>query len=117
MYLDGCWYELTIKPALIPSNNPLHALDVELFSAYILEPLLGIKDQRRDPRIDFVGGIHSFNELEQRIHNKKAVVAFALFPTTMQELLTIADAHLIMPPKSTWFEPKLADGLICYGYN
>ena len=116
MYLDQQWFELKINPNLMTANNPLQALDVPLLSQFILMPLLNIQDERRDQRLEFIGGSHGVKELENYVNAKKAVVAFALCPTTMNELLTVADAGDIMPPKSTWFEPKLADGLICYAY-
>ncbi|MDO9273276.1 MAG: DUF1015 family protein [Rugosibacter sp.] len=109
----GVWYRLTIKADLIP-NDPVTRLDVSLLSDHLLAPLLGITDLRRDKRIDFVGGIRGLSELEKRVDSGEMAAAFALFPTSMQQLMRVADSNQIMPPKSTWFEPKLADGLISH---
>ncbi len=114
MYLDGNWYRLQIKPELIPNNNPVAQLDVSLLANNLIEPVLGISDPRRDKRIDFVGGIRGLGELERRVDSGEMAVAFALFPTTMDQLISVADAGEVMPPKSTWFEPKLADGLVSH---
>lgn len=113
MYLDGQWYRLRIKPELIPSD-PVARLDVSLLQANLLDPILGIKDPRRDSRIDFVGGIRGLGELEKRVNSGEMQVAFALHATPMQDLMAVADAGEVMPPKSTWFEPKLADGLVSH---
>ena len=113
MYLDGQWYRLRIKPELIPSD-PVARLDVSLLQANLLDPILGIKDPRRDSRIDFVGGIRGLSELEKRVNSGEMQVAFALHATPMQDLMAVADAGEVMPPKSTWFEPKLADGLVSH---
>ena len=109
----GEWYRLTIKAPLIP-NDPVSRLDVSLLSDHLLGPLLGITDLRRDKRIDFVGGIRGLTELEKRVDSGEMAVAFALFPTSMQQLMRVADNNQVMPPKSTWFEPKLADGLVSH---
>ncbi len=111
MYLDRRWYHLAIRPELVPVQDPVRRLDVSVLSEQILAPLLGIADLRRDTRIDFVGGIRGLPELERRVNSGEMAVAFALYPTQMAELMSVADAGKIMPPKSTWFEPKLADGL------
>ena len=87
-------------------------LDVSLLSDLVLSPLLGIQDPRTDKRIDFVGGIRGLKELEQRVDQGKAAVAFSMYPTRMEELIAVADSGQVMPPKSTWFEPKLADGMV-----
>jgi uncharacterized protein (DUF1015 family) len=113
MYLPGQWYRLTIKPPLIPVD-PVASLDVSLLSDHLLGPILGISDLRRDKRIDFIGGIRGLGELEQRVDSGEMAVAFALFPTGMQQLMRVADSNQVMPPKSTWFEPKLADGLVSH---
>lgn len=113
MYLDKTWYRLTIKPELVPSD-PVARLDVSLLSDYALGPILGIADLRRDKRIDFVGGIRGLNELERRVDSGEMAVAFALHPTRMDQLMAVADSNNVMPPKSTWFEPKLADGLVSH---
>ncbi len=111
MYVGGRWYRLAIKPELVPQHDPVRRLDVSVLSAQILDPILGIADLRRDKRIDFVGGIRGLGELEKRVNSGEMAVAFAMFPTQMAQLMSVADAGEVMPPKSTWFEPKLADGL------
>lgn len=113
MYLAGQWYCLKIQPSLIPSD-PVASLDVSLLADNLIAPVLGITDQRRDKRIDFVGGIRGLGELEKRVNSGEMAVAFALHPTSMHALMAVADAGQIMPPKSTWFEPKLADGLVSH---
>jgi uncharacterized protein (DUF1015 family) len=113
LYLDRKWYRLTIKPERVP-DDPVARLDVSLLQANLLGPLLGIQDPRRDARIDFVGGIRGLNELEKRVNSGEMQVAFALYPTPMQDLMAVADVGEVMPPKSTWFEPKLADGLVSH---
>lgn len=111
LYLDGGWHDLRLKspPA---ADAPVDRLDVSILSAEILAPLLGITDPRIDPRIDFIGGIRGMAELEKRVDSEDWAAAFALYPTAMEDLMALADASQIMPPKTTWFEPKLADGLI-----
>lgn len=113
MYLAGQWYCLKIQPGLIPSD-PVASLEVSLLADNLIAPVLGITDQRRDKRIDFVGGIRGLGELEKRVNSGEMAVAFALHPTSMHALMAVADAGQIMPPKSTWFEPKLADGLVSH---
>jgi uncharacterized protein (DUF1015 family) len=113
MYLGGQWYRLSIRPELVPSD-PVASLDVSLLQANLLDPLLGIRDPRTDKRIDFVGGMRGLHELEKRVDSGEMAVAFALFPTRMDALMAVADANQVMPPKSTWFEPKLADGLVSH---
>jgi len=112
MYLSGQWYRLTVHPERIPSDDPVAALDISLLTRYVITPLLGIEDQRRDKRIDFVGGIRGLEGLEKRVNSGEMAVAFAMYPTSLAELMAVADANQVMPPKSTWFEPKLADGLV-----
>lgn len=114
LYVDGNWYCLDIDPALIPADDPVASLDVSLLQDNLLAPLLGIGDPRTDNRIDFVGGIRGLKELERRVDNGDMQVAFALYPTRMEALMSVADANEVMPPKSTWFEPKLADGLVSH---
>ncbi|CAG4883651.1 conserved protein of unknown function [Georgfuchsia toluolica] len=114
LYLPGRWFTLTVKPELIPHADPVARLDVSLLSDNLLGPVLNITDLRRDKRIDFVGGIRGLRELEQRVDSGEMAAAFALHPTRMTELMAVADAGEIMPPKSTWFEPKLADGLVSH---
>ncbi|MEW8031345.1 MAG: DUF1015 family protein [Candidatus Thiodiazotropha endolucinida] len=113
MYLDGQWYRLRLDAAKIPSD-PVARLDVSLLADNLIEPILGISDPRRDNRIDFVGGIRGLSGLEQRVDSGEMAVAFSLFPTSMEQLMAVADAGEVMPPKSTWFEPKLADGLVSH---
>ena len=114
MYLDHQWYRLRLDPARIPDNDPVARLDVSLLADNLIEPLLGISDPRRDARIDFVGGIRGLAGLEKRVDSGEMAVAFSLFPTGMEDLMAVADAGEVMPPKSTWFEPKLADGLVSH---
>lgn len=113
MYLDKTWYRLTIKPERVPAD-PVARLDVSLLSDHVLAPILGIADLRRDKRIDFVGGIRGLGELEKRVDSGEMAVAFSLHPTRMDQLMAVADSNNVMPPKSTWFEPKLADGLVSH---
>ncbi|SBT06066.1 conserved hypothetical protein [Candidatus Accumulibacter aalborgensis] len=114
MYLGGRWYRLALLPGRVPLSDPVRRLDVSLLAEQILGPLLGITDLRRDTRIDFVGGMRGAAELERRVNSGEMAVAFAMHPTPMAELMAVADAGLVMPPKSTWFEPKLADGLVSH---
>jgi len=114
MYLDSRWYRLDIRSDLIPVDDPLASLDINLLQDHLLEPLLGIEDQRTDSRIDFVGGIRGLEELQRRVDSGEMQVAFALYPTSMEALMAVADANQVMPTKSTWFEPKLADGLVSH---
>lgn len=114
MYLSGQWYQLSINPDLVPADNPVARLDVSLLSDNLIAPVLGIDDPRRDKRIDFVGGIRGLGELEKRVDSGEMAVAFSLYPTSMDSLMAVADANEVMPPKSTWFEPKLADGLVSH---
>jgi len=114
MYLDGRWYQLTIDQEHIPADDPVARLDVSLLQDNLIAPLLGVGDPRTDERIDFVGGIRGLGELEKRVDSGEMQVAFALHPTRMEALMSVADANEVMPPKSTWFEPKLADGLVSH---
>jgi uncharacterized protein (DUF1015 family) len=114
MYLDGKWYRLRVKPELIPVDDPVASLDVSLLADNLIEPVLGISDPRRDERIDFVGGIRGLAGLEKRVDSGDMRLAFSLFATRMEDLMAVADAGEVMPPKSTWFEPKLADGLVSH---
>ncbi len=111
-HVHGHWYWLAIRPELVPQNDPIGRLPISLLSRYALEPLFGIKDQRTDKRIDFVGGARGLEELERRVASGEMAAAFSLYPTSMEDLMAVADAGEIMPPKSTWFEPKLADGMV-----
>jgi len=114
MYLNGQWYKLQVHADLIPENDPVAALDISLLQDNLIAPLLGVNDPRRDKRIDFVGGIRGLDELEKRVDSGEMQVAFAIFPTSLSQLMDVADANEVMPPKSTWFEPKLADGLVSH---
>lgn len=111
MYLDGRWYRLAIRPDL-PASDPIGRLPITLLARNVIEPLFGVTDPRTDKRIDFVGGARGLAELERRVKSGEMAVAFALYPTQMEDLMAVADAGAIMPPKSTWFEPKLADGIV-----
>ena len=111
MYVDGRWFNVEFKPEVVPSKDPVRSLDVSVLSEQVLGPILGIADLRRDTRIDFVGGIRGLGELEKRVNSGEMAVAFSMYPTQLSELMSVADAGEVMPPKSTWFEPKLADGL------
>ncbi|NLC77490.1 MAG: DUF1015 domain-containing protein [Clostridia bacterium] len=113
MYLEGQWYRLTAREGTYDKNDPVAALDVSILQHNLLEPVLGIRDPRRDDRIDFVGGIRGLGELEKLV-NQGMAVAFALYPTTVEELMAISDRGQVMPPKSTWFEPKLRSGLFIH---
>lgn len=113
MYIDQNWYSLTAKPGTFDDKDPIENLDVSILQKNLLNPILGIEDPRTDKRIDFVGGIRGLKELERRA-NKDMEVAFSMYPTKIEELISIADAGEIMPPKSTWFEPKLRSGLFIH---
>jgi uncharacterized protein (DUF1015 family) len=112
MYLAGRWYRLALRSELIPANDPIGRLPITLLSRNVIEPLFGVTDPRIDKRIDFIGGGRGLGELERRVGSGEMAVAFALYPTQMADLMAVADAGGIMPPKSTWFEPKLADGMV-----
>jgi uncharacterized protein (DUF1015 family) len=114
MFVAGRWHRLTLKPERVPQNDPIGRLPVTLLARNVLEPLFGIADQRTDKRIDFVGGGRGLEGLEKRVASGEMAAAFALYATQMTDLMAVADAGLIMPPKSTWFEPKLADGMISH---
>lgn len=117
MYIDGKWYSLTAKAGTYNDQDPIGVLDVTILSEQILEPILNIKDLRTDKRIEFVGGIRGLGELEKRVNSGEMKVAFALYPVTMKQLIDIADTDNIMPPKTTWFEPKLRSGLIVHSLD
>lgn len=114
LYLEGVWYKLTAKQGTYNDNDPIGVLDVTISSNLILDQLLGIKDLRRDSRIDFVGGIRGLGELKKRVDSGEMKMALALYPVSMKQLMDIADSGKIMPPKTTWFEPKLRSGLIIH---
>ncbi len=117
MYLNGVWYKLAAKPHTYVVEDPIKCLDVTILSDYLIDPILGIKDQRTDDRIDFVGGIRGLTELEKRVDSGEMKIAFALYPVSIQQLIDIADADMVMPPKSTWFEPKLRSGLVVHEFR
>jgi len=114
MYLGGKWYGLQQSPAATLPTGTVAMLDVSILQDRLLDPILGIKDIRTDKRVDFIGGLRGTKELERLVNEGKAAVAFSMFPTTVEELLMVSDANEIMPPKSTWFEPKLRDGLLIH---
>jgi len=114
MYLGGKWYGLQQSPAATLPTGTVAMLDVSILQDRLLDPILGIKDIRTDKRVDFIGGLRGTKELERLVDEGKAAVAFSMFPTTVEELLMVSDANEIMPPKSTWFEPKLRDGLLIH---
>ena len=116
MYLDGHWYALTAKPGTYDDNDPIGVLDVTILSNLVLNKLLDIKDLRTDKRIDFVGGIRGLGELKKRVDSGEMKVAFALYPVSMKQLIDIADTGNIMPPKTTWFEPKLRSGVVIHSF-
>lgn len=114
MYLDGRWYGLQLSPEATLPVGTVAMLDVSVLQDRLLDPILGVKDIRTDKRVDFIGGLRGTKELERLVDDGKAAVAFSLYPTTVEELLMVSDANEIMPPKSTWFEPKLRDGLLIH---
>ena len=114
LYLDGTWYEVRVPTEEIDNADPIGSLDVAMLESRILKPLLGIHDVRTDPRIDFVGGVRGTRELEQLVDSGNWACAFSMYPTSIEQLLAVADANEIMPPKSTWFEPKLRSGLFVH---
>ena len=113
-FLAGRWYRLELDEATIDRSDPIGSLDVSLLQDRVLGPILGIGDPRTDPRIDFVGGIRGTEELELRVASGEMAIAFSLYPTTMEQLMAVSDAGKVMPPKSTWFEPKLRSGLFVH---
>jgi uncharacterized protein (DUF1015 family) len=114
LYLGGKWYKLQLQTDLIPQDDPVARLDVSLLADNLIKPLLGVADQRTDTRIDFVGGIRGLEGLEKRVDSGEMAIAFSLYATSMEDLMSVADANEVMPPKSTWFEPKLADGIVSH---
>jgi len=114
MYFEGKWYSLTAKPGIYNDADPIGVLDVTILSHFVLDEIMGIKDLRTSNRIDFVGGIRGLGELKKRVDSGDMKVAFALYPVSMQQLINIADSGNIMPPKTTWFEPKLRSGLVVH---
>ena len=114
MYLEGEWYNLLPKPGTYNDNDPIGVLDITVLQDNLLSPVLGIADPRTDKRIDFIGGIRGLEELKRRVDNGEMKVAFALYPVSLKQLMDIANSGKIMPPKSTWFEPKLRDGIFSH---
>lgn len=117
MYLDGKWYLMNAKSHTYDDSKPVESLDVTILSKFVLEPILDIKDLRTSKRIDFVGGIRGLGELQKRVDSGEMAVAFALYPVSMKQLMDIADSGNIMPPKVTWFEPKLRSGLVIHKFD
>jgi uncharacterized protein (DUF1015 family) len=117
MYLEGKWYALEALKGTYDDNDPIGCLDVTILSDHILDKVLDIKDLRNSKRIDFVGGIRGLGELKRRVDSGEMAVAFALYPVTMEQLIRIADTGNIMPPKTTWFEPKLRSGLVIHSLD
>jgi len=114
MFLGGSWYQLRLLPDFLGNGDPIAQLPITLLTRNLIEPILGITDPRTDKRIDFIGGGRGLSEFERRVNSGDMAVAFALFPTSMDDLIAVSDAGGIMPPKSTWFEPKLADGMVSH---
>lgn len=114
LYLDGRWYSLVARPGTYDDNDPIGVLDVDISSRLIFDKLLGIHDLRTDKRIDFVGGLRGLGELKRRVDSGEMKMALALYPVTMKQIMNIADSGKIMPPKATWFEPKLRSGLVIH---
>jgi uncharacterized protein (DUF1015 family) len=114
IFLKNAWYRLDLDEATIDRSDPIGSLDVSLLQDRVLTPILGIGDPRTDKRIDFVGGIRGAAELERRVRSGEMAIAFSLYPTTLDQLMAVSDAGQIMPPKSTWFEPKLRSGLFVH---
>ena len=112
MYIDGEWYE--VKPSFDTGNDPVQSLDVSVLQNHILKPIFSIDDPRTSKKIDFIGGIRGTKELVKLVDSGKFKAAFSMYPTSMQDLMDVSDSGNVMPPKSTWFEPKLRDGLIVY---
>lgn len=114
MYLNNKWYSLTAREGTYNDNDPIGVLDVTILSQLVLDQILDIKDLRTSKRIDFVGGIRGLGELKKRVDSGEMAVAFALYPVSLEQLINIADTGNIMPPKTTWFEPKLRSGLVVH---
>jgi len=115
MYMDGSWHRISFDQGRIDASDPVESLDCALLQSLVLEPIFGIEDPRTDKRIGFVGGIHPASELERRTGEHG--IAFSMYPTSMGELLSVADSGMTMPPKSTWFEPKLRSGLFVHAFS
>jgi len=115
MYLDGVWYQLVTKPDVVPSD-PIGVLDVSILQNLILSDIPNIRDPRKDTRVEFVGGIRGLEELEKRVNSGEMAAAFSCYPVSIAQLFEVADSGEVMPPKSTWFEPKTRDGLVVYRF-
>jgi uncharacterized protein (DUF1015 family) len=113
-YFQGQWHTLNFRPRFAAATDPIEKLDVTLLQKYVLDPLFGIDDPRTSKRVNFVGGIRGTAELEKLVNSGEYACAFSMFPTSIEDLMAIADVGGIMPPKSTWFEPKLRDGMFCH---
>jgi len=113
-FVEGKRYTLNFRPLFVKTTDPIEKLDVTLLQKYVLDPIFGVEDQRTSKRINFVGGIRGTAELEKLVKSGEYACAFSMFPTSIEDLMTISDAGGIMPPKSTWFEPKLRDGMFCH---
>ena len=114
MYIEGKWYSMRSREGTFNDSNPIDCLDVTILSRQVLEPILNITDLRKSKRIDFIGGVRGLGELKKRVDSGEMKAAFALYPVTMKQLINIADTKNIMPPKTTWFEPKLRSGLVVH---
>ncbi|MGI8965546.1 MAG: DUF1015 domain-containing protein, partial [Limisphaerales bacterium] len=114
LFINGQWHSLNFRPQFTKTTDPMEKLDVTLLQKFVLDPIFGIEDQRTSKKINFVGGIRGTAELEKLVNSGEYACAFSMFPTSIEDLMTIADADGIMPPKSTWFEPKLRDGMFCH---
>ncbi len=117
MCLEGNWYSLKCHNNIIDENHPVHCLDAEILTQYVLNPILGINDLKTDENIEFISGAEPISKMEEKIASSKFRVAFVLYPVAMEEVKRVADNHMIMPPKSTWVEPKLRSGLTIYNIN
>ena len=115
-YYNQTWYKLTAKDGIYNDHDPIGVLDITILSDHLLSPILGVHDQRTDKRIDFVGGIRGLGELVKRVDSGEMTIAFALYPVTIEQLMDIADSGEVMPPKTTWFEPKLRSGLVIHTF-
>jgi len=117
MYLDDHWYHLLARPDPAVASDPVRGLDISVLTERLLQEVLGIGDPRTDPRLDFVGGIHGAEALERLVDSGRYAVAFSVYPPSIENVMAVADAGLVMPPKSTWFEPKLRSGMVVHLLN
>ncbi|RKY85893.1 DUF1015 domain-containing protein, partial [candidate division KSB1 bacterium] len=114
MYIDNKWYAIKLKDEYMNFSNPVESLDVSILQKYLFEPILNITNPRRDKRLEFVGGLYSVQKVKQLVDSGKFALGFSLYPITIEQIMEVADAGLVMPPKSTWFEPKLLSGLVTH---